>query len=834
MKKLRLFIIIAAILLFTTACSEKAAVNKYVERTPGEAASLSGDEFVTIGEGDEMLLMLNPSNGTIRWMEKDSEEYIDNKIFDPEQANPTLKSDIVAYYYTGSVSQPYTSYSSMDSYTYGIEMDTISYEWIDNGIRVVYDIGSDKVTYKDFPAYISEARMNELVLGYLDAAQQKTVLKQYRLTKSGVYARKANEESPLAGMAAPQLYRLFYEVGKYNYEELEKDNIEYNKADETPQRQIIKMTMDYYLDGEDLVVRVPTKEIAYSEDFPLKSLDILPYFLSTKERSDGYLFIPDGSGALIYLDNKKITEYQYTSRYFGGDVLINADSYTTSNGSMNLPIYGMKVGNKAILGIIEKGAETATLSAYANGAFNGIPYSRISLNFAIREDQTLSSFSGAITNFTLKKASPDYYSGDIQIRYQFLSGEEADYSSMAKAYSNYLQKNMGLTRHDFVSDANFFAEILGEVDKTEYFMGIPYEGKAALTTFGQAEEILNHLSGMGIKNMIVDYKGMVNGGLNQRSVRKVEISDRLGGKKGLQKLIETASRVDAQIYPGIRLQTAATSKGLPKNRRAFFISGQVAELYDFEPVQYSAVKESDYPTYILNPKYLPKYINRFQKSYEKLGLTNIGSDDFLTFIAGTYKKEEEISMTNAEPYYMEALEKLSSRYHLMLSDPMVSAYGSVDFITDLPMESSKMKVFDASIPFVQLVLEDYIIYSSEVINDNTYDVWNTVMKAIETKSALKFRFMYEDTSILKDTEADHIYTAEYEKWKETVGEYYQIYNAFYQQVKDASMIHHEIINRDNNIRVVTYSNGIKVYLNYSMEDIDIDGHLVPANHFVVQ
>ena len=45
---------------------------------------------------------------------------------------------------------------------------------------------------------------------------------------------------------------------------------------------------------------------------------------------------------------------------------------------------------------------------------------------------------------------------------------------------------------------------------------------------------------------------------------------------------------------------------------------------------------------------------------------------------------------------------------------------------------------------------------------------------------------------------------------------------------------HELYDRNEYLRVVTYSNGAKVYFNYSDVDETIDGVSVPALSYVIQ
>lgn len=832
MKKWQIFLLTAGLAMGLAACSDKTVVKEPVERVPGTAVEYTGSDYIIVGESESRYLKLNPSTGTFRLEDKETGYYLDSNMANVDGiSDSTAISDYVFNYYSGSDTDKYASSTAMDSYNYAVLLDTLSYEEIDNGVRMVYSIGSDTITYKDFPTLISEERMNELVLQYLDEKSVKTVTKAFRLTKSGFYSRQYNSTNPLKGLGATQLYNLFYEVGHYTYEELEYDAEENGTEEDLPNRQTINFSVDVFLDGDDLVVELPGDEMSYELDNPLKDIVFLPYFMSSNS-TDGYLFVPDGSGALIYLDNN-YTGYQYSARYYNGDILTNAGSYVSFNNEMTLPVYGMKSDDMAILGIIEEGAEVATLTTAVNGTSSAVPYARAYLTFTVRDVETTASFIGSVTNFTQRMTSDDYFADTIRVRYRLLTGDDANYSGMAKAYQNYLKDQGVLSEAEPEDEAPIFVNFLGEIDKTKYFLGVPYDGKVSLTTFSQAKDILTSLNANGVHNIKVQYTGLANNGLNQRAVESVKVSNELGGTSGLQDLASYVDSIGGELYPDFLLQTAYTDKNLSKEERSFFITGAVAQIYNFDLVTNTVETDEKYPLYIISPTYISDYISKFESSYSKLGINGLSSSDFMTFISANYKKGKNLSMTNAKPAYEEAMNTLAD-YKLILNNPIVDAYNIADYITDLPRGNSGLRVLDASIPFTQLVLNGCITYATEALNTSTSDIWEDMMRAIETKSALKFRFIAADTTILQDTTADDVFMAEYSLWESKIGAYYEEYNEYYQKVKDATIVSHEVFDRNDKHVKVVYSNGVTVYLNYDEEDAVLDGVSVSAQSYVIK
>ena len=83
--------------------------------------------------------------------------------------------------------------------------------------------------------------------------------------------------------------------------------------------------------------------------------------------------------------------------------------------------------------------------------------------------------------------------------------------------------------------------MLGSTDKTQYLLGIPYEGKQTLTSFSEAKELLSDLNAAGISNVKLIYSGMVNGGMNQRALTSgVSIASGLGSSSDFKSLSDYA------------------------------------------------------------------------------------------------------------------------------------------------------------------------------------------------------------------------------------------------------------------------------------------------------
>ena len=202
----------------------------------------------------------------------------------------------------------------------------------------------------------------------------------------------------------------------------------------------VTVPLDLVLDGPVLSARVDSAAIQQDGDYLVAGLAVLPYFGSGTAKDDGYLLIPDGSGALVEFGTDKSAFKTYSQPVYGSDPSVNLLLKSVDNTqSVRLPVFGIQRNGSAFLAEIARGAESASLEASAPGMINGQGTVYASFTYIGSGLVTIGESSqGAV------KESQVYQTGnrlldDAQVDYHFLP-EGGGYTAMAAQYRSILRE----------------------------------------------------------------------------------------------------------------------------------------------------------------------------------------------------------------------------------------------------------------------------------------------------------------------------------------------------------------------------------------------------------
>ncbi len=828
----------------TGESSAKDTVPELAEEVSTEGVKDIGEfkhTFESIARNEDAELLIDKSNNTLRLVSRNG-KYIDTKVMNGQTGNDyiksTQKSDFVLTYYADQVKAKTISW---DNYSMSIAFQQVEYTPIENGIRCSFLVGEpNRVQLSMFPMFIGKERMQELVLQHLDDAQITELFGKngyYTETKDR-FIRNWNttkKDGTATEVAIPKLkrmYHFFYELGAYNEKELEADNLEW--AQEAIDTNItIKVTVEYFLDGGDLVVRVPAGGIKTDSKYPVSDLTLTPYHLSGDLYDEGYLFVPDGPGGILNFNSGNTTADVLSIPIYGPDILKNSQFYKETFVPSTLPVIGMKKNDMAVLGIIEEGAELATVSANVAGKVDEFNKVNVTFNLFHMEKIPLTIGFG---NYMFKYANSPYR-GNLTMRYKILEGDRANYTGMAKEYKKYLKSRRELKENPVPKNAPLFLEMIATVPNEKVFLGIPYTTYTSMTSFDDAQSILETLKEDRINPIFLQYTDWANGGAKNTPFTNLKVIGSIGGRKGLTGLLSYGEKEGVSVYPTVKLLTSYSTRGIHGNRDITrLVDNTKAVFPNFNLVtrQVNPIRQ-----WLISPGFLPDYASKVLSWAKTTGIKNLSVDNAGVLLYGNYYRKKQLMRSDALPLFRKALDSLSEECNLLFTNANSYAYANASCITDLPAYGSGRRSVDYSVPFTQMVLENDVPYSMEAINSSgSRNPEYYLLKAIETKSSLKWILTKEDEKEFTEAYLSRKFVMKpyfqtgFTRWKERIGEYYREYNSFYQKVRNAEIQSHELLEKD--FVKVAYTNGVTVYLNYGTEEKTADGTVVDPLSYTIK
>jgi hypothetical protein len=670
-----------------------------------------------------------------------------------------------------------------------------------------------------------------------------------QLVESQVYLRKRS----VMAWDVEDMIKIVRQAG-YTPEDRQIDDIANSLWPVSPSYEVFKVAVEYTLEGDSLLVRVPADGLAYpvkqpttykssggritvdeegrpvfdergpTATMPLHSVALLRYFGAANQQKSGYMLVPDGSGALIDLNNGKTYASPYSSPVYGVDS--SASTRDPLARQVHLPVFGMKQDDAAFFAVVEEGDAIATIRADVSGRssmYNCVWAEFVIIPFAVAlrqvmEDEIATSSKTGINVYQVRPASTD-----VAVRYVLLSGDDSTYAGMARYYQGYLERKHGLSQF---ADSNlpFFLEILGAIDVRRPILGISRDVVEPLTTIEEATEMVDTLVTGGVQSLSIVYTGWSEGGLNHYFPTTLKVERAIGTSEEFGRFLDYADQIGARVYPSLSLLNVHRTKLFdgfsPRRDAARNLLRKTATIARQEPSGY--LRSGETPTgYVVSPWRLGPLVNRLIPQLggldvDRICLLNIGQQ-----VNSDFRDREEtlIDKQHAADLQEAALAALSqSGIDLMVRGGNEYAIPFASAIIDMPDTSTRYRIVDRSVPFLQMVLHGYVDYASAPLNlsDNYREA---LLRSIEYGAAPYFQWMFREPEVIKGTNYDYLHSANYKSWIGHAIDFYNEINEAVGHLRNQRIVDHRKV--ADGVYVVRYEDGTSVFVNYGDEAVDV-------------
>lgn len=583
----------------------------------------------------------------------------------------------------------------------------------------------------------------------------------------------------------------------------------------------ISFRMTVSLDDTGLHVCVPQRDIVEeTPQYTLQSLCVFPFLGNTRLGEEaGYMLIPDGQGALIYLEDN---EGQYSSPYvkhvYGPKV--GVDGVTQNKDlvdpeSIVMPVFGMVHTEDRIgfLGVIEDGDCCAEIMAYPNGVRTDYNWIGAKFTYRLLYSQPTGPSSGAV-----KKQTEYPRQFDVKLHFFLVDEERADYTGLACAWRQFLAEQgvgTGMRENGCFS---IRLEFLG-MEKERMLIGTR---DVAMTAYSQAEEILRQLKAAGVNGISASYRGWQTGGLTGGlPVSGFSPAACLGGGAGMRALMETASAEGIDFSLETDFLTLNTAEHLFYGRESLkMITSQTVEYATYGPVyeKLNALTPSDVLRLALSTA------EEFQHS----GVTGVSLAGFpalmTDYYAGGYCDSSRMKTA-----FEQAAERYSQSFDTFLGAANAYLWKYAAGLYDMPLSHSGFSYVDQGVPFLSIALSGLLPVYSEYVNFQA-DYQRCLLQIVEQGMRPSFLITWEDNQKLKNTNSRNLYSTRYDLLRDMLIDWYAQLAPVWEQLEGASITGH---GTQGELTRVQWSNGVSVYLNYGSREAEMDGISLPGLSYKV-
>ncbi len=574
------------------------------------------------------------------------------------------------------------------------------------------------------------------------------------------------------------------------------------------------------LEENGLTFSLEDETIREEGAYRLANVTFAPFFGAVWGDSlPGYVFVPDGCGALIRFLSPRQYLTGYAKRIYGEDLgidainssFVGAADTVTPEQPATLPLFGMVhgEGQNAYLAVADRGEEYGTIVAEPAGLV--CDYTRANIRFVYRQlyEQPVSRVGVGV-----QTVQPRRNEVNPGITYYFLTGEEAGYCGMAKTYRSLLEGQGVLSGGGLAGDVPVRLDFLAADVEKRFF------GTSVLIATSEElmERAAEELRSFGIKGLQLGLLGWQKGGLNgcdKTAAAKRTVYGKLSSLEGGEKKWLALSPFSA-----VEGQFDKRSEG------AISLSQELI----VKKVTDRAGEEEDWPgniCYLKPDKALEAMLNQTEELVPE-GWGQLLLQD-MNLLYGEYLTGREKSRSEVLAGIQETVNAVSQQCEgLLLTRPNSYLFGAMDGYDQIPMTNSQFLYETDTVPFLQMVLSGSVELYAPYGNLNFYSV-SDVLKMADYNTSPTWLLTEVDNYELRNTASAKLFSTRYEDWKERIRETCLVVCEILEQTRGQRFLNRRV--PEDGVVVNEYEKGV-VYVNYHATVKRVDGMELPGESAV--
>ncbi|MBR4909842.1 MAG: hypothetical protein IKZ47_00770 [Clostridia bacterium] len=529
-----------------------------------------------------------------------------------------------------------------------------------------------------------------------------------------------------------------------------------------------------------------------------------------------YIFAPYGTGAIVNTgtlpDGKRKIE-----KYGRNVAALSTTNPVDPYDDGGLQVFGITDNNDSLMCIAEDCAGAVGIHINA-----GDRTSEYSSAYPVFYFVDFDDVKGRAANSGDIRQLSERTQSVISVGFYPLSGEDSDYSGMAKRYrkylidSGYVKENVNSV--DFSSP--YAVTFLGGVETTTSVAGVPVTSLKTMTTYKSAQTMLSEMVASIGQKPVVRLQGFGESGINVGQIA--------GGYTFPSSLGSDSDRMALQKYcgdNGISLYTNFELVKFSKSGSGFSYSFDVAKTATLHVAEQNGVNLPlrDYNVNsvcrLLSREKLSSAVDKLisfanKKSLSGIGVSSLGAISYSDYGYGAKYATTSGMQTDTRDYIKRIVD---AGYPVAGSQSTYFAAGLMNAVFESPLETSGMYQIESDIPFYQMVFSGITpLYSASVNLDSNPK--RKIMLAAASGTGLGFSLIEDFEKTYMQNNVYELYACVYGKNKDYIRDTVKSYASVYSAVAGSPIKSYEIL--DDKISKTTFENGTVVYANHYSSPAD--------------
>lgn len=590
----------------------------------------------------------------------------------------------------------------------------------------------------------------------------------------------------------------------------------------------ISLTAKVELMEDRIVFSVDDATVKEEGDYTIANLYFAPFLGSVvSDTVPGYMFVPDGCGALIRFDRPTSYLSGFSRRVYDLDYAIDnlyavnnlksdrPNDFAMEEEPITLPVYGIVHGvrQNALFGVIDHGAEYAAISATPAGMPTDYNWAAVGFLYRQLYQQPVTK-SGAGVQIVQRERNEV----NPQLSVYLLEGDEADYVGMARLYSDRLTAQGALPAALPADTPKLALDFL----MADIQQGFLVSSTKTITTLPYLQTVVQRLESAGIADVHLTLLGWQPGGLN--GYRKSGVSDRavFGSFEGLRQLQEALSGIRGTLSLYIDPFRAKQPQISERRDAGISLSQSPIKLVREDTTVYLG------DTWLMK---LPAALATLQKQAAVLRQQGLGAPvvDGGALLYGDYLQAAFHSRRAVREEMETVYAQLAAAGGLTLFTPNAYLLAYTAQYRDAPMSSSQYLYETDTVPFLQIALSGKVALYAPYANESFYSQTD-VLKCIEYNCYPTFLLTEAANHTLKKTAVAERSTTCYADWEGLIGSLYEQIVSVLTPVRGQRIVGHTVV--EEGLVEVTYEDGGRIGINYRTQPYTLDGVVIPATQAV--